>query len=85
VPSQGATHPRLSPAACSPSCTRLHTPTRPHTRPHTHTHTHPHTQVANEIWEVKAGAVTRWRGDIVSYKAHLKATHEALEKRADLK
>jgi ATP-binding cassette subfamily F protein 2 len=41
--------------------------------------------VANEIWEVKGGAVTKWKGDIVGYKQHLKATHEALQKRADLK
>ena len=42
-------------------------------------------QVANEIWEVKGGAVTKWKGDIVGYKQHLKATHEALQKRTDLK
>jgi hypothetical protein len=42
--------------------------------------------VANEIWEVKGGAVTKWKGDIVSYKTHLKATHEALmEKRQEPK
>lgn len=29
-------------------------------------------QVANEIWEVRDGGVHRWRGDIVSYKKHLK-------------
>jgi hypothetical protein len=41
--------------------------------------------VANEIWEVKGGAVTKWRGDIVGYKAHLKATHEALARKQELK
>ena len=35
-------------------------------------------QVAKEIWEVGGGAVRKWQSDIVSYKAHLKATHEAL-------
>ena len=41
-------------------------------------------QVADEIWIVNHG-VTRWDGDIVSFKEHLKATHEALAKRDDLK
>ncbi|KAG2444584.1 hypothetical protein HXX76_001329 [Chlamydomonas incerta] len=42
-------------------------------------------QVANEIWEVGHGAVTKWQGDIQSYKAHLKATHEALGNRKDMR
>ncbi|KAG2489307.1 hypothetical protein HYH03_012139 [Edaphochlamys debaryana] len=42
-------------------------------------------QVANEIWEVGAGQVRKWQGDIQSYKAHLKSTHEALISRKDLK
>lgn len=41
-------------------------------------------QVCNEIWEVKDGKVTRWNGDIVSYKLHLKQTCEALAQRKDL-
>jgi ATP-binding cassette, subfamily F, member 2 len=41
--------------------------------------------VCNEIWEVKGGAVNKWKGDILSYKAHLKASHEALATRKDLK
>jgi len=41
-------------------------------------------QVCNEIWEVKKGAVTRWQGDIVQYKAHLKLTHLALAGRKDM-
>ena len=40
--------------------------------------------VCNEIWEVKGGAVTRWRGDIVGYKEHLRQTHDALMNRKDL-
>jgi ATP-binding cassette subfamily F protein 2 len=43
-----------------------------------------YSQVANEIWEVKGGAVTKWQGDILSYKQHLKATHDALMNRKDL-
>ncbi|GFR51279.1 hypothetical protein Agub_g13637 [Astrephomene gubernaculifera] len=42
-------------------------------------------QVCNEIWEVGGGKVNKWQGDIQSYKAHLKATHEALDSRKDLK
>ncbi|GAX80370.1 hypothetical protein CEUSTIGMA_g7809.t1 [Chlamydomonas eustigma] len=41
-------------------------------------------QVCNEIWEVKRGAVTKWKGDIVSYKEHLRQTHDALMNRKDL-
>lgn len=41
-------------------------------------------QVAKEIWEVKGGGVTRWEGDIFSYKTHLRTQHEALQKRQDL-
>ena len=41
-------------------------------------------QVCNEIWEVKGGAVTKWKGDIIGYKAHLKQTHDALMNRKDL-
>ena len=41
-------------------------------------------QVCNEIWEVKGGAVTRWKGDIVGYKEHLRKTHDALLNRKDL-
>eukprot|EP00877_Chromochloris_zofingiensis_P003806 jgi/Chrzof1/13426/Cz07g32170.t1 len=41
-------------------------------------------QVCHEIWEVKDQAVTRWQGDIVSYKNHLRSVHDALEKRQDL-
>ena len=32
-------------------------------------------QVANEIWEVKGGAVTIWPGDILSYKKYLVKQH----------
>lgn len=35
-------------------------------------------QVANEIWEVNNGAVTKWPGSITEYKQHLKKTHAAL-------
>jgi len=41
-------------------------------------------QVAKEIWTVEGGTVQRWNGDILSYKAHLKASHDALSKRSDL-
>jgi ATP-binding cassette subfamily F protein 2 len=41
-------------------------------------------QVANEIWEVRDGGVHVWKGDIVSYKKHLKNSLEALQKRKDL-
>jgi len=41
-------------------------------------------QVCNEIWEVKGGEVKKWEGDILGYKKHLKASHEALSKRNDL-
>lgn len=41
-------------------------------------------QVANEIWVVDKGTVSKWNGDIVSYKAHLRASHAALTKRDDL-
>jgi ATP-binding cassette subfamily F protein 2 len=37
-------------------------------------------QVAKEIWEVRGGAVSKWPGDIQSYKRHLKKQHEALKK-----
>ena len=42
-------------------------------------------QVANEIWVVGDDTVKRWGGDIISYKAHLKASHAALSQRSDLK
>lgn len=42
-------------------------------------------QVCNEIWEVGHGEVRRWKGDIQAYKEHLRATHEALNNRKDLK
>lgn len=29
-------------------------------------------QVAREIWEVADGRVAKWKGDIQSYKSHLK-------------
>lgn len=35
-------------------------------------------QVAKEIWVVEGGKVDKWPGTITEYKAHLKATHEAL-------
>lgn len=41
-------------------------------------------QVANEIWEVADGAVTKWGGDITSYKNHLRVRHAALSKRQDM-
>lgn len=41
-------------------------------------------QVANEIWTVADGTVTRWEGDIVAYKNHLRKTNEELMKRQDL-
>ena len=41
-------------------------------------------QVAKEIWTVEGGRVSRWEGDILSYKAHLKSSMAALEKRKDL-
>lgn len=41
-------------------------------------------QVANEIWVVDKGTVSRWGGDIVSYKEHLRKSHAALNKRDDL-
>jgi ATP-binding cassette subfamily F protein 2 len=41
-------------------------------------------QVATEIWEVRDGGVHVWKGDIVSYKKHLKNSLEALQKRKDL-
>lgn len=41
-------------------------------------------QVANEIWTVADGAVTRWDSDIVAYKNHLRKTNEELMKRQDL-
>jgi ATP-binding cassette, subfamily F, member 2 len=37
-------------------------------------------QVAKEIWEVADGHVTKWKGDIIGYKAKLKKQVEALEK-----
>jgi ATP-binding cassette subfamily F protein 2 len=37
-------------------------------------------QVAKEIWEVRGGAVSKWPGDIQSYKRHLKKQHDALKK-----
>jgi ATP-binding cassette subfamily F protein 2 len=42
-------------------------------------------QVAHEIWVVDKNTVSKWPGDIVSYKEHLKATHAALSKREDLR
>lgn len=41
-------------------------------------------QVAKEIWIVQGGGVTRWDGDILSYKTHLKSSIDSLAKRADL-
>mgnify|MGYP001810420418 CR=1 FL=1 len=41
-------------------------------------------QVANEIWVVDKGTVSKWNGDIVSYKEHLRKSHAALNKRDDL-
>jgi ATP-binding cassette, subfamily F, member 2 len=41
-------------------------------------------QVAEEIWVVADGAVKKWGGDILSFKAHLKKTHTALQKRTDM-
>ncbi|CAG9463116.1 unnamed protein product [Pedinophyceae sp. YPF-701] len=41
-------------------------------------------QVAEKIWVCNRG-VTEWDGDILSFKAHLKATHEALAARDDLR
>jgi ATP-binding cassette subfamily F protein 2 len=41
-------------------------------------------QVAKEIWTVQDGAVTRWNGDILAYKRHLKSSQAALNKRTDL-
>jgi len=38
-------------------------------------------QVAKEIWEVRGGAVSKWPGDILSYKRHLKKQHDALAKK----
>jgi ATP-binding cassette subfamily F protein 2 len=35
-------------------------------------------QVAKEIWEVKGGRVSAWRGDIASYKKFLAKQMEAL-------
>lgn len=42
-------------------------------------------QVATEIWEVKGGAVTVWKGDIIGYKKHLAQSHAALTGRNDMK
>ena len=44
----------------------------------------PPPQVANEIWVVDKGTVSKWDGDIVSYKEHLRKQHAALSKRDDL-
>jgi ATP-binding cassette subfamily F protein 2 len=41
-------------------------------------------QVANEIWVVDKGTVSKWDGDIVSYKSHLRKSLAALNKRDDL-
>jgi ATP-binding cassette subfamily F protein 2 len=41
-------------------------------------------QVANEIWTVADGAVTKWDGDIIQYKDYLRKRSAALEKRSDL-
>jgi ATP-binding cassette subfamily F protein 2 len=41
-------------------------------------------QVANEIWTVADGAVTKWDGDILSYKDYLRKRSAALQKRSDL-
>ena len=41
-------------------------------------------QVANEIWTVADGAVTKWDGDIIQYKDYLRKRSAALEKRQDL-
>jgi ATPase subunit of ABC transporter with duplicated ATPase domains len=41
-------------------------------------------QVATSIWEVRGGGVHVWKGDIVSYKKHLRSEMEALQKRKDM-
>lgn len=41
-------------------------------------------QVAEEIWVVGDNTVSRWGGDIISYKAHLKSQMESLQGRQDL-
>ena len=41
-------------------------------------------QVCNEIWTVADGAVTKWDGDILSYKDYLRKRSAALQKRTDL-
>lgn len=41
-------------------------------------------QVANEIWTVADGTVTKWDGDIIQYKDYLRQRSAALENRQDL-
>jgi ATP-binding cassette subfamily F protein 2 len=41
-------------------------------------------QVANEIWTVADGEVTKWDGDILGYKDYLRKRSAALQKRSDL-
>ena len=41
-------------------------------------------QVAKEIWTVEKGTVSRWDGDIVAYKDHLRQSNESLRQRSDL-
>ncbi len=36
------------------------------------------------VWEVGNDTVKRWEGDILSYKAHLKSVHLALDERKDM-
>jgi len=40
-------------------------------------------QVAEEIWVCENGAVTKWKGDILDYKQHLKKRLEKAEKAAE--
>jgi ATP-binding cassette subfamily F protein 2 len=42
-------------------------------------------QVANEIWTVADGTVTKWNGDIIQYKDYLRQRSAALQSRQDLK
>ena len=41
-------------------------------------------QVAKEIWTVADGTVTKWEGDILAYKDHLRKMNDSLRSRADL-
>lgn len=41
--------------------------------------------MCNEIWEVRRDKrVTKWNGDIQSYKKHLRTMHERLANRKDV-